>query len=203
MPRIKLKPNSPEYADQKTATDLQFCDMPGCEEKAEHKAPKHRGLNEYYHFCFDHIKEYNKAWNFFDGMADEEVQDHILKSVYGFRPTWKYGVNSGHPEDILYEKAWQAYNFTDEKPYNEHFQNRKLQENMPNAQEIQALAVMGLEPPITLQDIKNQYKALAKKHHPDLNKGDTKAGELFKQINMAYTILKVAYEKFETLPDRE
>ena len=61
---------------------------------------------------------------------------------------------------------------------------------------------MGLEPPVTLPVIKKKYKELAKKYHPDLNQNDRKAEELLKQINMAYTILKLAYEKFEDLPER-
>lgn len=53
-----------------------------------------------------------------------------------------------------------------------------------------------------LKIIKARYKELAKKHHPDLNKGSNKSEELLKEINMAYTILKVAFEKFEDLPQR-
>jgi len=64
------------------------------------------------------------------------------------------------------------------------------------------MALMGLEPPVQLQDIKTRYKELAKKHHPDLNRGCAKSEELLKQINMAYTILKLAYEKYDDLPER-
>ena len=62
MPKIELKPGSAEYAETKKTVKTQACDMPGCNACAEHKAPKHRGLNEYYHFCIEHAQEYNKAW---------------------------------------------------------------------------------------------------------------------------------------------
>jgi len=42
---------------------------------------------------------------------------------------------------------------------------------------------------------------LAKKYHPDLNGKDKESEELLKKINMAYTILKMAYQKFEDLPE--
>lgn len=58
---------------------------------------------------------------------------------------------------------------------------------------------MGLAPPVDLRLIKTRYKELAKKHHPDLRPDDPEAEELLKRINMAYTILKIAYEKFEKI----
>ncbi|MFN3700414.1 MAG: J domain-containing protein [Alphaproteobacteria bacterium] len=220
MPRIRLKPNSAEYADTGASRmRTHVCNMDGCMQQGEYKAPKHRGLNEYYHFCLDHVREYNRAWNYFSGMSDEEMQDHVMSSLYGFRPTWKYGVN-GDAADALRDKIWQTYHFTDEEPPrngahgngsgngHEHGKNGRNGYHHTsgfeaNSAEFQALAIMGLEPPITLAGIKEKYKELAKKHHPDLNKGCTKSEELLKQINMAYTILKAAYEKFEKLPDQK
>lgn len=173
--------------------------MPGCSCAGEHKAPKHRGLNDYYYFCVDHIREYNQAWDFFSGMSADEVQNHILQSVYGFRPTWKYGVN-GNPDDILRDKAWHFYG--EETPKAEQQRKREFSQEERQTPEYEALAIMGLEAPITLPEIKVRYKELAKKHHPDLNKGDQKSEELLKRINMAYTILKLAYKGYEDLGER-
>ncbi len=39
-------------------------------------------------------------------------------------------------------------------------------------------------------DIAKSFKKLARKHHPDLNQGDAKAEEKFKEINEAYEVLK-------------
>ncbi len=204
MPKIRLKPNSAEYADDTHNGYAQArCDMPGCIHEAQHKAPKHRALNEYYSFCFEHVQEYNRAWNFFSGMNDDEVQDHLLKEMYGHRPTWKYGVN-GDPNDVLREKAY-GFQHGDESQYRKQKQEQRSQSYSglsSNSQEFKALALMGLEPPITLPEIKVRYKELAKKHHPDLNKGCLKSEELLKQINMAYTVLKLAYEQFEDLPEQ-
>lgn len=203
MPKIFLKPNSPEFIDPKQAVKTRYCDMPGCCEKAEHRAPKDRGLNEYYHFCLEHVREYNKAWNFFEGMSTCEIEEHMLKSLYGDRPTWKYGVN-GDAYEALYTKAWQYSNFTEEEPSRQKNSSYGSQGyKTTQTPELEALAIMGLEPPITMDGIKIRYKALVKKHHPDLNGGDNASQELLKQINMAYTILKLAYQKFDDLPIRE
>lgn len=201
MPKIKLKPNSAEYADGKAkAKPKQACEMPGCSFEAHHKAPKHRGLNEYYHFCLEHVRDYNKAWNFFTGMSDSEVESHMIDSIYGFRPTYKYDPHSNMHEDLK-RKAWQTYNFTDQEPpsgdyYEQRHRGFGADKHSP---EYEALSIMGLEPPITLDGIKTKYKELAKKHHPDLNKNDPEAEELLKKINMSYTILKLAYAQYEKM----
>jgi hypothetical protein len=64
--------------------------MPGCREHGEYRAPKDRALSDYYWFCLDHVREYNSAWNFFQGMSGHEVEEHIVSSMYGDRPTRRY-----------------------------------------------------------------------------------------------------------------
>jgi molecular chaperone DnaJ len=50
-------------------------------------------------------------------------------------------------------------------------------------------AVLGVSATATADEIKKQYRKLAKKHHPDANKSDPKAAEKFKEISEAYTVL--------------
>jgi len=49
--------------------------------------------------------------------------------------------------------------------------------------------VLGVDRKAKLADIKRAYRKLARKHHPDLNPGDRRAGERFKQITDAYDVL--------------
>lgn len=177
--------------------------MPGCPENGDHKAPKHRALDEYYAFCFDHAREYNKAWDFFSGMSEHEVQNHMKKSTYGDRPTWKYGVN-GDPEEELYKGAKHTYFYGDEeqaKAEKGEQNNKRKFVGDTNTPEHEAMALMGLAPPVTLDEIKKRYKTLAKKYHPDLNRDDPNAEELLKTINMAYTLLKLAFAEYRKLPE--
>jgi hypothetical protein len=195
MPRIHLKPNSAEFADSSPDSGLRHCDMPGCRLRGEHRAPKDRALTDYYWFCLEHVREYNQAWNYFSGMSDREVEDHVVNSYYGDRPTWRYDLE-GSAEEALRRKAWQTHNFTQgESP-----SSKKLSYAL--TPEGEALAIMGLQMPVTLEDIKVRYKALVKKHHPDVNGGCNESEELLKSINMAYTILKLAHSQFKELPDR-
>ncbi|HUV30130.1 MAG TPA: J domain-containing protein [Acidobacteriota bacterium] len=49
---------------------------------------------------------------------------------------------------------------------------------------------LGVSEDATLDEIKRQYRKLAKKHHPDHNKGDKDAEARFKDISEAYEVLK-------------
>jgi DnaJ-domain-containing protein 1 len=200
MPKIKLKPNSPEFNDStaKPKDSARRCDMPACNREAGFRAPKDRGLNDYYWFCQEHVQEYNKAWNFFAGMSIEDMEAHIARSTIWDRPTRRYDT-AGNAEAIK-RKAWQTYHFTDEEPPQEKRQDRARYSGHRQTPEFDALSIMGLAPPIDLDAIKTRYKELAKKYHPDLNGADPEAEELLKKINMAYTVLKLAYQKFGALP---
>lgn len=50
-------------------------------------------------------------------------------------------------------------------------------------------AVLGVSASATADEIKKQYRRLAKQYHPDTNKGDAKAAERFKEISEAYNVL--------------
>lgn len=50
-------------------------------------------------------------------------------------------------------------------------------------------AILGVSSTATGDEIKKQYRRLAKKYHPDSNKSDPKAAERFKEISEAYTVI--------------
>src|ERR1700691_4075780 len=50
-------------------------------------------------------------------------------------------------------------------------------------------AVLGVSATAAQDEIKKQYRKLAKRYHPDTNANDPKAAERFKEISEAYTVL--------------
>lgn len=54
---------------------------------------------------------------------------------------------------------------------------------------------------VTEVEIKNAYRKLAKKYHPDINPGDVIAGEKFKDVNEAYQVLgdEVSKRKYDRI----
>jgi DnaJ-class molecular chaperone len=55
--------------------------------------------------------------------------------------------------------------------------------------------VLGVERSATAEEIQKAYRALARKYHPDLNPGDKKAAERFKQVQQAYDVLNDAEKR--------
>src|ERR1039457_5515454 len=49
--------------------------------------------------------------------------------------------------------------------------------------------VLGIPKTASADEIKQSYRKLARKYHPDANKGDRKAEERFKEISEAYNTL--------------
>src|ERR1017187_9564754 len=49
--------------------------------------------------------------------------------------------------------------------------------------------VLGVSDKATQDEIKKQYRRLAKQHHPDRNRSDTKSADKFKEISEAYQVL--------------
>ncbi len=50
--------------------------------------------------------------------------------------------------------------------------------------------ILGISKSASKEDISKAYKKLARKYHPDLNQGDKKAEEKFKEVNEAHEVLK-------------
>src|SRR3989337_3657647 len=49
--------------------------------------------------------------------------------------------------------------------------------------------ILGVSRTASDKDIKQAYRKLARKHHPDVNPGDASADARFKEINEAYEVL--------------
>jgi len=194
--RVRLKEKSPEFAeDRPRRTQTRHCDMPDCRESGEFKAPRDRSLASHYWFCQQHILDYNAAWDFFSGMSQTEIEHHMRQSLFGDRPTWTYTTNPTMADDLR-AQANRFRDFKAEERQNTS-QKQKTARAVPASPEQEALAIMGLETPVTLDEIKTRYKKLDKTYHPDLNHGNREAEDTLKKVNMAYTVLKLAYQRYE------
>src|SRR5882672_9590291 len=90
------------------ASDGPCCEWHGCREVASHKAPKGRMREgEYLHFCLDHVRQYNKSYNYFAGMRDEDVSAYQKDSTTGHRPTWSMGVRGDQPRSGRWQPGFQ------------------------------------------------------------------------------------------------
>lgn len=168
--------------------DAPQCDWPDCQEKGLHKAPKSKkDLKNYNYYCLDHIREFNKRWNFYEGMSQAQIEQDMRKDYTWDRPSWNFGT--------VRKAATGQGGFKDDFGFfNEDgsFKNDPAQDDYStfDRDQRQALATLNLTPEVDAAGLKARYKELVKKFHPDTNNGDKAAEEQFKLISEAYRILK-------------
>lgn len=183
----KGRKKTPEQSDME-------CQWDGCEKPGTHRAPMGRNFEgKYLNFCFDHVREYNKSYNYFSGLDDDSVAKFHKDSLTGHRPTWTMGVNR-HGEGEKREPEFDPYAGTSsrvrarlEGSARVAGRTRKLK-----TLEKKALDDLGLPQSAKADDIKARYKALVKRHHPDANGGDRSSEERLRVIIHAYKFLKQA-----------
>ncbi|MEB3701565.1 DnaJ domain-containing protein [Candidatus Bealeia paramacronuclearis] len=70
----KMRPHIDLHDFNPTPQKTRLCDHGGCEQEGEYRAPKSpHNLREYYWFCLEHIRDYNKSWDYYKDMPPEEI----------------------------------------------------------------------------------------------------------------------------------
>jgi hypothetical protein len=78
------------------------CQWDGCDKKGVHRAPVGRNAEgQFFLFCFEHVKDYNKGYNYFSGLSDGEIARYQKEAITGHRPTWTVGVNKAAKDSPL------------------------------------------------------------------------------------------------------
>jgi curved DNA-binding protein CbpA len=191
--KIRVRPDK----DAELKSHAPVCQWDGCREPGTHRAPVGRlKEGEYFRFCFDHVREYNKGFNYFSGLADTEIARFQKEAMTGHRPTWTMGINGdlrSSPDLARHRSGRAGYYNRMRDPFN-LFGERGGQPRERKAKplEAKALETLGLDSRATGADIKARYKELVKRHHPDANGGDRGSEERFRDVLHAYRVLKQA-----------
>ena len=187
-----IKRTKKYYAPQ-NENSQHICDYPGCQEKGEYRAPKDKRLKEYYWFCLQHVQEYNAKWNYYG-------DDEFIKEEAPKRKKFYHSFKSKIRYQFGYDLWDETEFFTDE--YGSDFDGSTQYSRDGvyfTVEERKLVAVLEMDiREINPETLKKQYKKLAKKYHPDINKDNKEAEEKFKQISGAYQQLK---DKFSRIPD--
>jgi hypothetical protein len=178
------------FAPDPAAPGLR-CESPDCDLPGEYRAPKSRtNLREFHWFCLEHVRAYNTAWDYYRGMAPEEIEVEIRADASWQRPSWPLGQQGKHARlDEAAEAELHAFAFG-ARP------KAPPRQDVP-AELREALTIFGLAWPVTFVDVKAKYKELAKRHHPDANNGSKQSEETLKIVNLAYATLRA---KLATAP---
>ena len=157
----------PYGAKGRDAARIRLCDREGCQNPGDRPAPKAPNSPERWMFCESHAAEYNRGWNYFEGLNAEEAaarEADEQRDASGFRQSSHYAW--GGPGD-----------------------------GTRSRDEMRALDVLDLEADSSFDQVKAAYRRLAKANHPDLKPGDKEAAERFRQVQAAYEVLRRAEER--------
>ena len=164
-----------------------ICEWENCKESGKFKAPSEKNNSKNYRWlCEEHIKLFNKNWNYFDGMSQEEIEKFLKSDLTWHRPTQKFG-SSDNFFNILWNNALNdKFNFfgKDEKM-------NGLNAGRLSEKDKDAFGMLGLELNVDWPIVQKKFKTLVKKFHPDRNAGNKQFEDKLKKITLAYSHLKL------------
>lgn len=192
---IRVKPGKKEEPKDANKT----CEWEGCNRPGTHRAPKGRDREgEFFTFCIDHVREYNKSYNYFNGLSDDDIHAYQKNNATGQRPTWSMSANSSAQRTSAHnrfrEAGWQG---KVDDPFNLIRDQQKTKTPEPRQRKLKrmeekAFTTLDIPHTATEADIKAKYKLLVKRHHPDANGGDRSSEDRLREIIQAYNYLKKA-----------
>jgi hypothetical protein len=155
------------YGTEREAVRVRLCDREGCNEPGDRPAPKSPHSPDRWYFCEAHAAEYNRNWNYFEGVTAEEAaarEADERRGADGYRQAGHYGW--GGPGD-----------------------------GSRSRDEMRALEMLEVEADAPFEAIKAAYRRLAKANHPDAAPGDSEAAKRFQAVQAAYEVLRKAEER--------
>jgi hypothetical protein len=157
------------YGGSREAAQVRLCDRHGCDEPGDCPAPKSPNSRERWYFCQRHAAEYNRQWDYFEGLDKEEAEA---------RAKSERRENAGFSEAAHYGWAGSG-------------------DGSRSADEMRALEALGLEADADFEAIRKAWRARAKEVHPDVKPSDEEAAREFQKVQLAYEVLRQAEERRE------
>lgn len=155
------------YGASREAVQVKLCDRHGCTEPGTCPAPKSPNSPERWMFCQEHAAEYNRGWDYFEGLSAEDAAERERA-----------------------ERA-QAAGYTTSR----HQAWADRGDEGRSADEMRALDVFDLPPDCAFDDVRKAWRALAKETHPDVKPGDADAAKRFHAGQTAFEVLRAAEER--------
>ncbi len=157
------------YDSSREAVAQRECDRHGCGEAGLCPAPKSPNNPDKWYFCQKHAAEYNKGWDYFEGLDKEQKAE---------RAKAERQESEGYAEASHY--GWTGSG-----------------DGSRSADEMRALEVLDLEGDADFAQVKKAWREKAKLVHPDVKPDDVEAAAEFQKLQLAYEVLKSAEERRE------
>ena len=168
-----------------------ICDWNNCSQEGLYKAPKEKDNSKNFRLlCLEHVKEFNKSWNYFSGMDNYQIMEFLKSDMTWHKPTQSFS-SSDNFFKILWSNALKDE--MDKIKFNNEFNN--MNKFIFNNNDIKAFDILGITAGLKWGKIQEKFIKLVKKFHPDMNAGDKKYEDMLKIITLAYTQLKNTYKE--------
>jgi hypothetical protein len=195
-----LKPVKHSRFHGRHESGARECHWPGCEGAGEFRAPGLRpsgfdGPGDYRWFCLDHVREFNAGYDYFDGMAAEEIfraQSPLHgweTQVRAFRPD--AGVD-GVPRWADFADPLEAISGRARAHVRRRQADMRPEYQRFTPGERRALEVLGLGADIDRKGLRQRYTRLLREYHPDHNGGDRSHEARLQIVVEAYQLLRKA-----------
>ena len=164
-----------------------ICEWKNCKEFGTYKAPAEKDNSKNFKLlCKEHIKMFNKNWDYFDGMSQEEIKIFLKSDLTWHKPTQKFA-SSDNFFNILWNNALSdKFKIFEKNGKNYKYKDRELCEKDKDA-----FRIMDLEFSTDWATIQKKFKTLVKKFHPDKHSGNKQYEDKLKKITLAYSHLKM------------
>ena len=166
-----------------------ICNWNNCLEEGSYKAPIEKDNSKKYRMlCLNHVREFNKNWNYFEGMNDDQICEFLKSDI-----TWHKPTQSFSSSDNFFKILWNNALKDGVNKYKINGQFDHMNQFKFNNNDIKAFSILGVSVGIKWEVVQEKFKKLVKKFHPDMNAGNKKYEDKLKIITLAYTQLKNAY----------
>ena len=168
-----------------------ICDWNNCNNIGQYRAPIEKDNSKKYRLlCLQHIKEFNKNWNYFENMNDAEILEFIKSDMTWHKPTQNFSA-----QDNFFKILWNNALKDDLNKNGINKNHAKIAQLNFSNKDLKAFDILGLDVTKNWENIRSRFKKLVKKFHPDMNSGNRKFEEKLKVITLAYTQLKRTLKK--------
>ena len=123
-------------------------------------------------------------------MSQTEIENFMYDDIVGHRKTQKFG-----SRDNFFQKLWSNAIEDELLIFSKFKNNLNKNKSKYNEKQLSALKKMNLDANVDWFGIREQFKKLVKKYHPDMNSGNKEYEEKLKDITIAYTYLKTTIEE--------
>jgi DnaJ-domain-containing protein 1 len=194
--RVRPPASDEEVQDVELKPSERRCDHPGCRRPGVARAPKSRDLlDEHYWFCQPHAADYNRSWNFFAGLSDEQIRDRQAEeAATGGRPTWSFKAGRGSREAAaaasrgFFRDAFGIFG----RHQTQTAADKAAHDRRLGRLERNALADLDLDATADGAQIRRRYTELLKRCHPDANGGDRSTEHKLQRVIKAFRTLQKA-----------